>query len=65
MTLWTPFDGAMIEGFRWPLHPSDDLEEVERTMTSMTRECRLAAPDVRSDVLADYTSTGAVLFPAG
>ena len=65
MTLWTPYDDAMIEGFRWPLHPADDLEGVERTMTSMARECRLAVPDVRSDVLADYISTGAVLFPAG
>ena len=65
MTLWTPVDDEMIEGFRWPLHPADNLEDVEQTMSSMIHACRLGDPDVRSEVLADCTSSGAVLFPAG
>jgi hypothetical protein len=64
VTLWTPFDDAMAEGFRWPLHPADDLQEIECTIKSMISECRLPEPDVHTSVLPDLTSTGAVLFPA-
>ena len=63
ITLATPFDDALVEGFRWPLHPADDLEDVERTLTSMISECRLAEPHIASGVLPDYSATGAVLFP--
>jgi hypothetical protein len=62
ITLHTPFDDT-LEGFRWPLHPADDLEEVERTITAMLWECRLAQPHVVPGVLPDRTSTGAVLYP--
>jgi hypothetical protein len=65
ITLWTPFDDAMTEGFRWPLYPADDLGEIERTITSMIRECRLPEADMRSAVAPDYTSGGAVLFLRG
>jgi hypothetical protein len=63
VTLWTPLDDAMTEGFRWPLYPADDLDDVERTIASMIRDCRLAEADTRSAVLPDYTASGAVLFP--
>jgi hypothetical protein len=65
VTLWTPLDDGMTEGFRWPLHPADDLNEIERAIALMIRECRLAEADVRADVLPDYASSGAVLFPCG
>jgi hypothetical protein len=65
VTLWSPLEDAMTEGFRWPLHPADDLHEIDRAITSMIRECRLADADVRADVLPDHTSSGAVLFPYG
>jgi hypothetical protein len=64
VTLWTHFDDSMVEGFRWPLHPADDIAEVESILTSMIHECRLNDPDIRSGILPDHTSTGAVLFPA-
>ena len=63
VTLSTPFDDALVEGFRWPLHPADDLEDIEGTLTSMIWECRLADPHFAPGVLPDYSSTGAVLFP--
>ena len=65
VTLWTPLDDAMVDGFRWPLHPADNLEEIERSITSMLRACRLPEPHVRDSVLPDCTSSGAVLFPSG
>jgi hypothetical protein len=63
VTLSTPFDDALVEGFRWPLHPADDLGEVERAITSMLQECRVGDPQVLPDVLPDRSSTGAALFP--
>lgn len=63
VTLSTPLDDALVEGFRWPLHPLDDLDEIERTVTAMVAECRLPEPHVTPGVLPDRTSTGAVHFP--
>lgn len=63
VTLHTPFDETFVEGFRWPLHPADELEEVERTIRAMLWECRLAEPHVAPGVLPDRTPTGAVLYP--
>lgn len=62
IVLWTPFDDAMVEGFSWPLHPADDLQEIERTILSLIAECNLRGPTVYPATLPDRTSTGAVLF---
>jgi hypothetical protein len=63
VSLSTPFDDTLLEGFRWPLHPADDLDDIERALTSMISECRLAEPRFAPGVRPDYSSTGAVLFP--
>jgi hypothetical protein len=63
VTLWTPFDDGLVEGFRWPLHPADDLDEIERTIRTMISECRLEEPCVPAGVLPAHSPTGAVLFP--
>jgi len=63
VTLSNQLDDTLLEGFRWPLHPADDLAEVERALTAMIWECRLAEPHFAPGVLPDYSSTGAVLYP--
>jgi hypothetical protein len=63
VTLSTPLDDELIEGFRWPLHPADDLPEIEGTLTSMIGECRLPEPQIAGSVLPDYSGNGALLFP--
>ena len=63
VVLWTPLDDALVEGFSWPLHPADDLEDVENLISAMVADCRLREPAVHPTVLPDRTSTGAVLFP--
>jgi hypothetical protein len=63
VTLSNPLEDTLVEGFRWPLHPADDLAEIERTLTSMIWECRLAEPHFAPGVLPDYSPTGAVLYP--
>ena len=62
VTLWTPFDDAMTEGFRWPLHPADDLDEIARTIADMVAECRLPEPHIAPTVLPDRSPSGAVLY---
>jgi len=63
ITLSTPLDDELVEGFRWPLHPADDLAEIEHTLTSMMEECRLPEPRIAPSVLPDHSATGALLFP--
>jgi hypothetical protein len=62
IVLWTPFDDAMVEGFSWPLHPSDDLEEVRGVISAMLAECHLPEARIHPEVLPDRTTTGAMLF---
>jgi hypothetical protein len=64
VTLWTPLDQAMVEGFRWPLHPADDLGHTERAIGALLDDCRLPQPEACPGILPAYTSTGAVFFPA-
>jgi len=52
----------MTEGFRWPLHPADDLDEIARTIADMVAECRLLEPHVAATVLPDRSASGAVLY---
>jgi hypothetical protein len=63
VVLWTNLDDSMVEGFKWPLHPADSIEEVERTICTMVDECRLPEPVIHPEVLPDRTPTGAVLYP--
>jgi hypothetical protein len=63
VTLWTPLDEGLVEGFRWPLHPADELDEIERTIKTMISECRLEEPYVAPEVLPAHSPNGAVFFP--
>jgi hypothetical protein len=62
IAVWTPLDDAMTEGFRWPLHPADDIDEIARTITDMIAGCRLGPPFLAETVLPDRSSSGAVLY---
>jgi hypothetical protein len=63
VTLTSPFDDSLVEGFRWPLHPADDLTEITQAVTGLILECRLPEPELSPEVLPDLTVTGAVYFP--
>jgi hypothetical protein len=43
--LSSPFDTALLHGFRWPLGRFDDLSEVAASILSLLRDCRIL--DVR------------------
>lgn len=59
----TPFDDAMTEGFRWPLHPLDALPEVAGSIAALAEECRVMELRSLPRVQPDFTPTGAVYFP--
>ena len=51
LTLSQPFDDSMVEGFRWPLHPLDDLAAVAAMLGELLGDCRLARIEVAPRVL--------------
>jgi hypothetical protein len=55
-------DEAASAGFRWPLHPLDDIEAIVRLMTGLFDDCRI--DDVRfvTDVLPSRTEQGQIRF---
>ena len=62
VTIWSALDDDLLEGFRWPLHPLDDVYEIERLVATLAEECRLGEPLIVPRVLPDRTPTGALLF---
>ena len=65
VTLSTPLDEGMTEGYRWPLHPLDDLDEIAATIEAFARECRVLDVIALPNVLPDRMPSGALLFPMG
>lgn len=41
LSLSSPFDESMLEGFCWPLHPLDDLDETAQLFHRALADCRL------------------------
>lgn len=46
ISMSSALDDTLLEGFRWPLHPLDDLEQIIGNVASLLRECRV--DDVRT-----------------
>jgi hypothetical protein len=63
ITLCALLDEGMTEGFRWPLHPLDDLDEIEGIIAGFARESRVSAVEILQYTLPDRTATGAMCFP--
>lgn len=63
VSLSSRLDEGRLDGFRWPLHPLDDLHEIEAAMLDFLGQCRLSAIDVRAEILPDQLP-GGFLFTA-
>ena len=46
-------DDTLLEGFRWPLHPLDELVQVASAVTDLLRECRIGDVRVVESVCVD------------
>lgn len=64
LSLSTPFDDSLFEGFVWPLQPQDEVAEVTQLLLSTLAECRVTAVTVLPNVLPERLQGGAV-FIAG
>jgi len=62
ISLSSPFDRTTIEGFRWPLHPLDDLAALTNSITGLLQECRVTNLDFAAQVLPALNSQGQVWF---
>ncbi|HTP94703.1 MAG TPA: hypothetical protein VMK05_02535, partial [Burkholderiales bacterium] len=62
VTLSSPFDVGVVEGFRWPLHPLDDLADIERRMLRLLDECRVGDVRVIEAAMPDRDENGRTLY---
>jgi hypothetical protein len=66
ISLNSPFDPMAIEGFRWPLHPLDDLAGLVDSITGLLNECRVTNVQYSATVLPALNAQGLVWYaPAG
>ncbi|MGA0024372.1 MAG: hypothetical protein ACO3F9_06965 [Burkholderiales bacterium] len=64
LSLSTPLDDSLFEGFAWPLQPQDEVAEVTRLFRNMLAECRVTNVTLVDRVLPDRLAGGSV-FVAG
>ena len=64
LSLSTPFDDSLFEGFCWPLQPQDDAAEVSQLFQTVLGECRVPSVTVLQQVLPERLPGGSV-FVAG
>jgi len=63
ITLSSPFAPELVEGFRWPMHPLDDLHAVEDTVRNLFADMRVNDVRVLPRLLPSARETGAALYP--
>jgi hypothetical protein len=63
VTFSSPFDESLHDGFRWPLHPAEDLAAVAAGIDALFRECRIGDVRVVARVLPDLSPAGVPWFP--
>ena len=60
--LSSPFEDTLNDGFRWPLHPLDDLAAVLGTISGMLADCRISNVCYSQTVLPALDAQGQVWF---
>jgi hypothetical protein len=58
ISLSSAFDESMLEGFRWPLYPSDEEGEIINKINNLIEECKLNNMRVIEQVAADLNRRG-------
>ncbi|MGQ0525822.1 MAG: hypothetical protein ACT4P8_19430 [Betaproteobacteria bacterium] len=57
-------DDTLLEGFRWPLHPLDDLDAIQESISTLLRDCRVRDVCVVEAVLPDRLASGRLFLHA-
>ena len=58
VSLSSVFDESMLEGFRWPLYPGDDHEEIMNKINNLLDEIKLNYRRVLAQVASDLNARG-------
>jgi hypothetical protein len=58
VNLSSPFDDAISEGFRWPLHPLDDIPGIMTSITELLAACRVSSVRCADKVLPALDAQG-------
>lgn len=58
VSLSSAFDESLLEGFRWPLYPGDELTEILNKINGLLKECRLTDVQVAAEVAGDLNARG-------
>jgi hypothetical protein len=53
----------MVEGYAWPLHPVDDLAQVERAIVELFADMRIHDCRIIDRLLRAQRTNGAALYP--
>jgi hypothetical protein len=62
VSLGSPFDDTMAEGFRWPLHPLDAIGRVTNSIMELLGECRVSDANCVGRILPSLNAQGQVRF---
>jgi hypothetical protein len=63
VTASSPFAPDLTQGFRWPLHPLDDIGRIERVIRELFAEIRVGDVRVAPRVLESLRASGIELYP--
>lgn len=58
VSLSSAFDEALLEGFRWPLYPGDEISEILNKINELLLACRLTDVQAVAAVAGDLTAHG-------
>ena len=62
VSLSSQFDDTLLDGFRWPLHPLDDLARIVGSITELLAACRVGNVRCVGKVLPALDARGAAWF---
>lgn len=63
ISMSSPFAEELADGFRWPLHPMDDLDEVERLVLGLFADMRVRDVCVIARLLPSMRDNGVPFHP--
>ena len=64
VSLSSPYDAALHEGFCWPLHPLDDIAQIGGEVAQLLAACRVHDVSYIGQVLPAQDGNGRTWFPA-
>ena len=62
VSLSSPFDEGTLEGFRWPLHPADEVGEITKKINQLIEDCQLHDVRLLAGVAGDLNARGGRFF---